>query len=121
MSDYEVHSLKCELESAPLAVASRKPRLRWCIRSSQNGEKQQAYRLLVASDPDRLEPAKADLWDTDRIPSRDQEIVYEGVDLAAGQTVYWLVRSWGLDGAGEGRSRFRLAQRGFDLGFGDPG
>jgi hypothetical protein len=56
---------------------------------------QQAYQILVASEPNKLEPETADLWDSGKVVS-DQctHVPYDGSALTTRQHCYWRVRVW---------------------------
>ena len=48
-SDMTIKELRCEYRVNPLGIDVVRPRLSWVLQSSQRGQKQTAYRLLVAS------------------------------------------------------------------------
>lgn len=96
----KVVNLKCEYRDNPAGVDLLRPGLSWQLNSSRRGERQSAYRILVASDRSRLEQGKADLWDSGRVFS-DQtvQIEYGGVSLGSRQECFWKVMAWDKDGA----------------------
>ena len=55
--------LRCEYRVDPLGIEERAPRLSWLVLSSVQGQRQTAYRVLVASDPEKLQADRGDLWD----------------------------------------------------------
>ena len=75
------------------------PRLGWQLHSGRRGEKQTAYRILVASSKEALRGDRGDLWDSGRVES-DQaiQVVYGGRPLASRMRCCWKVRAWGADG-----------------------
>jgi len=95
----EAEQLRCEYLDNPLGIDARQPRLSWTLESSERGQKQTAYQILVASSADGLKAGHADLWDSGKIVS-DQTtfVVYAGKPLAARQTCFWKVRSWDKNG-----------------------
>lgn len=56
--------LRCEYLVNPLGIDEEKPRLSWRTESKTRGQKQTAYRLLVASSAGKLTQGVGDLWDT---------------------------------------------------------
>ncbi len=87
--------LRSEGKVNPLAVPSV-AQLSWRVEAGDQREvRQTAWHILVASSPERLEPAKADLWDSQKTKSaRTTLIPYGGKALASGQSCYWKVRIW---------------------------
>ena len=59
-----VTHLSCEYLTDPQGIDAREPHLSWQLVSDQRGQKQTAYRLLVASSRERLEKNEGDLWDS---------------------------------------------------------
>jgi alpha-L-rhamnosidase len=94
--------LTVEYRVAPLAVDEPRPRLAWQLTptSGARGERQTAYRVLVASSRERLGSDTGDLWDTGRVESaRTTHVAYEGQPLKPMQTAFWKVRAWDATGA----------------------
>ena len=93
--------LTVEYRVAPLAVDEPKPRLAWQLTPSEGarGERQTAYRILVATLAERLAADAADLWDTGKVSaSPTTHVVYEGKALQPMQTAHWKVRAWDAEG-----------------------
>ena len=82
--------LRCEYRVNPLGIDVAKPRLSWVLESSQRGQKQRAYQILVAGSKERLKKNDGDLWDTGKVSS-DQSIheVYAGRPLGSRIQCYW--------------------------------
>jgi alpha-L-rhamnosidase len=55
------------------------------LESTERGQLQTAYQILVASSPERLEADKADKWDSGKVSSDNSEVIYGGSDLASGE------------------------------------
>jgi alpha-L-rhamnosidase len=90
--------LRCEYLIDPLGIDEPRPRLSWTLRSGRRSERQSAYRVLVASDAQRLGAGVGDLWDSGKVErDRSVHVVYGGPDLAAGQRCWWAVRVWDGD------------------------
>ena len=78
-------NLRCEYLVNPLGLDVDKPRLSWMSKSSRRGQKQTAYRVLVASSPEELARDRGDLWDSGKVASdRSALIPYEGRRLTSG-------------------------------------
>lgn len=94
-AEVSVSGLRCEYLANPLGIDARQPRLSWLLESSQRGQVQTAYQVLVASSENLLRKNKGDLWDTGKVPS-DQSIQvrYVGRPLKSHQACFWKVRVW---------------------------
>jgi len=91
--------LRCEDLVDPQGVGIATPRLSWRVASAGRGQRQTAYRVLVASAPDRLARGEGDLWDTGRVASdATRDLVYAGKPLASGRPCWWAVQVWDRDG-----------------------
>lgn len=91
--------LRCEYLARPLGIDLSQPRLSWTLWSRERGQRQTAYRLLVASTPELLAREEADLWDTGKVDSeRTCHIPYAGKPLRSLQRCYWKVRVWDVNG-----------------------
>ena len=98
-SEVVVTALKCEYAINPLGIDKLKPRLSWELRSSQRGEKQTAYQILVASTPENLRKNRGDVWDTGKVKSSQSiQVPYRGKALKSRKRYYWKVRIWDKDG-----------------------
>ncbi|WP_162340527.1 glycoside hydrolase family 78 protein [Cyclobacterium salsum] len=90
---FEVLSLKTSHIDRPLGLEER-PVFGWQIQADA-GFKQRAYQLLLASQPDKLESGKADIWDSGKVSSsQSQGVNYPGEKPEDGQRVYWRVIVW---------------------------
>ncbi len=96
-----IHPTDCQTEFVrrPLGIDERAPDLRWRVDTDRRGAKQTAYRVLVASSPDRLTVEDADIWDTGTRESVRPSVTYDGPPLEADTDYYWTVRVW--DGENE--------------------
>ena len=97
-SAFAVTHLTVEHMSDPMTVDARQPRLSWINEVGDpdvRGERQTAYRIVVASSRERLLAGDYDLWDSGRVPSDASTLVpYGGRALASGQDCYWRVQTW---------------------------
>jgi alpha-L-rhamnosidase len=97
--DVEVVGLTVEGMAEPLGIDDRQPRLGWRLQTRQRGVLQTAFRVLVASRPDRLGAGTADVWDSRDVRSADPFVVYAGPALKPRTRYHWSVRV-GTTGAG---------------------
>jgi len=90
--------LRCEYLQNPQGIEETVPRLSWIVTSTQRGQKQTAYQILVASSAKILAENDGDLWDTGKVESDETvNIPYDGRPLASRMMCYWKVRSWDKD------------------------
>ena len=91
--------LRCEYRIDPLGIDETAPRLSWVVQSGERGQRQSAYRLLVASTPALLKHDQGDLWDSGKLDT-DNTIgaAYQGKALSSGERCFWKVKVWDKDG-----------------------
>ena len=91
--------LRCEYNLNPLGIDTPRPRLSWIVQSDERGQRQTAYRVLVASSPEVLAQDRGDLWDSGRVASDcSVQVEYAGRPLRCEERCYWKVRLWDKDG-----------------------
>ncbi len=67
--------------------------------STERGQKQTAYQILVASSEAGLKASKGDWWDSGKVESEQSVLVrYRGKALGAHAECFWRVRVWDKDG-----------------------
>lgn len=97
-----VTSLRVEHMENPAVVDVPQPRLSWINEPKDEhikGERQTAYRIVVASTEEGLRRGKYDLWDSGRVPSEQSVLVpYGGRPLTSAQDCYWKVQTWNAQG-----------------------
>jgi alpha-L-rhamnosidase len=90
-----VDHLRCEYCADPLGIDAAAPRLSWLLQSTERGQTQTAYHVLVASSVATLAEGQGDLWDSGQVASAQMHLVaYQGKPLVSAQRVYWKVRVW---------------------------
>lgn len=95
MTTLKIGRLLTEYTDAPLGLDTRRPRLSWMLESEERGQRQTAYRVLVAVKPHELEQDEGDMWDSGRIESgQSVHVHYAGSPLESGTHYYWKVRVW---------------------------
>ncbi len=90
-------NLYCENSVKPMGVEAAAPRLSWQLQAKGNerSKSQTAYRILVASSPEKLAANTGDLWDSGKIKSDESlGIPYAGKALSSTLQVFWKVRTW---------------------------
>ncbi|SDT43572.1 Ig-like domain (group 2) [Paenibacillaceae bacterium GAS479] len=96
MTAFDLHT---EYTHDPIGIDNTKPRLSWLMKSSARAQLQSAYRILVASDKQRLAANEGDQWDSGKIESDDSNNVeYKGNTLQSGKRYYWKVKVWDNNG-----------------------
>jgi len=91
--------LTCEYAAEPLGVDTPRPRFGWLLDSKHRDQTQSAYRILMATSPEKLRGDVGDKWDSGRVASdRPVNVEYQGKALASREQCYWKVRVW--DGQG---------------------
>lgn len=92
-------NLRCEYLVNPLGMDQAEPRLSWVLDSGKRGEKQTAYRVLVASSLQLLKNNKGDLWDSGKVvSSQSNQVAYAGSELGSRRLCYWKVKIWDASG-----------------------
>jgi len=93
-----VSKLRCEYLVDPIGLDEVEPRLSWVVASTERGEKQTAWQVLVASTPEALAANQGDLWDSGKVSGgATSQIDYEGTALASRVECHWKVRAWDKD------------------------
>lgn len=90
-----LYDLTCEYLKNPKGIDERQPRLGWKLKSLMAGlygQRQQAYRIIVASSRELLDKNKDDMWDSKWThSSQTQQVLYNGQSLFSDRTYYWKV------------------------------
>ncbi|HEC02385.1 MAG TPA: glycoside hydrolase family 78, partial [Phycisphaerales bacterium] len=69
------------------------------LESAVRGQRQSAYRVLVARSMEGLHANRGDLWDSGKVESSQSvNIVYAGDVLVSGRRCFWKVKVWDKDG-----------------------
>jgi alpha-L-rhamnosidase len=93
-----VTRLRSEYREDPLGIDVARPRLDWLLESDVRGQRQTAYRVLVASTQALLDADDGDLWDSGKVPSdASAQVEYDGSALGSRQRAYWKVQAWDQD------------------------
>lgn len=99
LAGVQVENLRCEYRENPLGIDALTPRLCWQMQSTERGQRQTAYRVLVASSAESLNRGTGSLWDSGKVDSdQSLHVRYAGKPLAARQQCFWKVQTWDKDG-----------------------
>ena len=80
---------------AEAIAASDSPRFTWRVESSERGQSQSAWQIIVSSDPTKLASREGDLWDSGKTAAtRIPHAHYAGEPLKPGGRYFWAVRVW---------------------------
>jgi alpha-L-rhamnosidase len=92
-------ALLTEYQRDPLGLDETVPRFSWRLDDARRGARQTAYRVLVASSPERLATDDGDRWDSGRVAAdATTHVAYAGAPLRAFDAAVWKVQSWDGDG-----------------------
>lgn len=87
--------LRTQYSQNPIGLDEQSPGLSWKLVSDDRGAGQKAYRILVASDIEKLIEGETDIWDSGIVKSAEQvQIQYEGPKLKSAKRYYWTVSVW---------------------------
>ncbi len=87
--------LRVEYLDNPMGLDIIQPRFSWIVPLEGHGTHQNAYQIIVASNPELLANEQADLWDSGKVDSNiNAHIEYAGIPLKSNQRVFWQVRYW---------------------------
>lgn len=89
--------LRCDHKQNPIGIGGERPLLSWFLASEDRGDRQTAARVQVSSDI--VDWKDGLIWDSGRVASCDNGMVYGGPALPSNGLVYWRVRVW--NGRGE--------------------
>src|SRR5690554_2474765 len=88
-------NLTVEYLTNPDGLDVEQPRFSWILeptKENEYGQKQTAYRILVASSTKLLKADEADVWDTGWVISDKMQLIkFEGNSLQSDHTYYWKV------------------------------
>ncbi|MFF0160655.1 family 78 glycoside hydrolase catalytic domain [Streptomyces sp. NPDC005263] len=77
-----------------LGIDDTTPVLSWNTTARTPGALQSAYRVQVATSPERLRSGRPDLWDSGKVTSAVPETTYAGRTLGSRARVFWRVQLW---------------------------
>jgi alpha-L-rhamnosidase len=91
--------LRCEYRQDPVGIDEAVPRLSWIVASDERGQKQTAYRILVATSTGQLAEDRGDQWDSGKVDGgQTVNVEYRGAKLTSRQVCHWKVQVWDKEG-----------------------
>ena len=75
-AEWSAGELTCEYLTDPMGIDVRCPRLGWIVPCDRRGQRQTAYRVLVAGSRQELDQDLGSVWDSGRVES-DQSTLIE--------------------------------------------
>ena len=101
-------ALQCENLVNPLGIDAGKPRLSWRLEDKRTGATQTACQIFIGTDSLQVALAKGNNWQTGKMNSSKQAVIYNGKTLVPFTKYFWTVRVWDKDA----RQSLRLRDRG---------
>ena len=93
---FKAQNLRCEHRENPIGVGNEHPLLSWELRSDGYNRRQSAFRVQVSVRSIDWESGL--IWDSGKIDSSVQSMLYGGRSMASGEAAYWRVCAWDEDG-----------------------
>ena len=93
LTGQNVIDLQTDYLENPIGIDNPNPRLTWKIDNSKDGAKQTAYSIVVGTN-DELVHSDYIKWNSGKVESEDQLIVYNGEELQPFTKYYWKVTIW---------------------------
>jgi alpha-L-rhamnosidase len=94
-----IRKMLCDYSVEPINVERPHPRFGWILDSSIRGQRQTAYRILVACDQQNLSKNRGEQWDSGKIVSAETVgHPYRGLKLRSNTRYFWKVIIWDQDG-----------------------
>ncbi|MFT2008319.1 glycoside hydrolase family 78 protein [Pontibacter sp. 13R65] len=92
-----VSYLRAEYLVNPLGIDAPNPRLSWRLDDNRRGAAQTAYKIVVGTDSAEVSQGKGSYWDTGKITSGNNRVVYGGKSLQPFTKYFWAVSLWDKD------------------------
>ena len=89
-----VYDLKSEYLANPIGLDVKTPRFTWKIKDQRRGAFQKAYKISVGTDSINVAAGNGSHWNTGKINSDHQLVVYGGKALQAFHKYYWSLTVW---------------------------
>jgi alpha-L-rhamnosidase len=87
--------LTCEYLANPSGLDVKQPRFSWKLQAADeaaHGQRQTAYRILVAGSRQQLDSHRGDMWDSGWVPSDAMQLIkYNGKPLQSDRRYFWKV------------------------------
>jgi alpha-L-rhamnosidase len=90
--------LKCEYLVNPIGLDAPHPRFTWYLQDGRLDAKQTAYQIDVATDSLALSKGGASIWQTAKINTAANLLIYGGKALQPFTKYFWKINAWDKDG-----------------------
>lgn len=108
-----IYDLQCEYLVNPLGLDEASPRFTWKIKDTSKGARQSAYQILIGTDSIEVVKGNGTIWDSRKIQSDANLVVYDGSSLNPFTKYYWNIIVWDETG-----KRYRSADvASFEMGM----
>lgn len=92
--EIKLYDMKSEYLVNPIGLDLECPRLTWKIKDQRRGAIQRAYKINVGTDSVEVAAGNGTYWNSGKINSDDQIVIYDGKELKAFQKYYWSLTVW---------------------------
>lgn len=90
-----VKKMTIESKTNPLGIDAVNPRFSWQLESKKQGVFQNAYQILVADTPEKLESQSGLVWNSGKVESETSVLIpFLGKTLESGKTYFWKLKVW---------------------------
>ena len=103
-----IQEMYCDFKADPIDIGHDAPVLSWTLKADRPKDKQTAFQIQVTSREDGTL-----LWDTGRVETAKQRVIYAGCPIAPDHTAVWRLCVWNGDGE-PANEKTALWQRGMD-------
>lgn len=91
-------NLRVQDNTDQLGIDVKNPCFAWYLIDSDRGERQTAYRIIVASSQQKIDSNTGDVWDSGKVTSANQYGVrFAGKALVSNTKYWWKVAAWDKD------------------------
>ncbi len=94
----EPTNLRVQDNTDQLGIDMPNPSFAWYLDGPERGERQTAYRIIVASNEKKIEANTGDIWDSGKVTSSNQYgVKFAGTALLSNTKYWWKVAAWDKD------------------------
>lgn len=87
--------LRCEHMFNPLGMDNPHPRLTWRMDDERMGAAQTSFSIFIGTDSAEVADGTGNIWESGKVDSDRNLVVYDGDSLKPFTKYYWTVRTWG--------------------------
>lgn len=89
-----LEDLCCDHLTNPIGIDENNPRLSWRIVSAGENISQASYSIIISESLSNIQRGKGDIWQSGRIYSNKNLVIYKGKQLKPKSRYYWNVIVW---------------------------